>query len=440
MMAKHVFQRSSLALAIASVFFLSACDTSVDVVADDNDHDHDHEHENGHSTGRLVITEDGTTNAFVYDLGENELFGPMDLGFESRLYTSPGYRYALAVQRSQNQVRFIDSGYESEDHDGHSHDHEHDPELLSYMLTGEMPTHYDYFLNRGAVFYDGTDGTPAKVEVVSDHSIAHERLVGDVTLDARMHGAAEVRNDWLFTSYRSDPGAESTLPDYVEVYELHDDHYDFVDRFDEPCEGLHGSAINQEHVAFGCSDGVLVISDHEHDHEHHFETSKIANLDGRIGTLYGHPDSHIFVGVAGDELYRVDPDHGEMQHIDWRDADHADAEVVSMTFNYSGNRFAILDDHGYMTIVRFRDEGHDDYPFQIQSHFSVLEHVHDGQAAMTASAINHDAYIMDVEHNRVVIVDLHDGEVIDERDLDFTPAGAVWLGPVAAEDDHDHDH
>lgn len=440
MMAKHVFQRSSLALAIASVFFLSACDTSVDVVPED-EHGHDHEHEQGHSTGRLVITEAGTTNAFVYDLEDNHLFGPMDLGFESRLYTSPGYRYAVALQRTQGQVRFIDSGYESEPHGDHIDQHEHDPALLGYMLSGEMPTHYDYFINRGAVFYDGSAGTPSKVEVISDHSIEHERLVGSLTLDTRMHGAAEVRNDWLFTTYRSDPTAESTLPDFVEVYELHSDHYDFVERFAEPCEALHGSATNHDHVAFGCSDGVLVIGEHTHDNEHHFEVSKITNpesLEGRIGTLYGHPESHSFVGVAGTELYWVDPDHGEMQHIDWRDAEHADAEFVSLAFNYSGNRFAILDDHGYMSIVRFRDEGHENHPFEIQSHFVALEHVHEGQAAMTTSAVNHDAYIMDAEHNRVVIVDLHDGEVIEERDLDFTPANAVWLGFLEAEDEHNH--
>ncbi|MCC5880201.1 MAG: hypothetical protein JJU03_09955 [Idiomarina sp.] len=447
---KREFKLGSLALAIASVFVLSACDTSINVTeTDDHGHDHDHDHDHGHaeSSGRLVLMESGSTRAHVYDLADDHTFDAIDLGFESAIYASPGQRYALAVQREQGQVRLIDGGFEVEPHGDHNHNHMHDPSLLSYSLIGEMPTHYDYFLTRGAVFYDGSDGVSSKVEVISDHSIGEERLVASLGLSTNMHGAAEVRGEHLFATYRSDPAASSTLPDYVEVYEQHGDHYDFVQRFEEPCPGLHGSAINLTSVAFGCTDGVLLITEdshaHSHDHDHaDFEAAKIANpegFEGRVGSLWAHEAHNFMIGRAGQSLVVIDADHDHgMQVIDWRAEGHTDTTIVSVAFNYSGNRFAVLDSTGELTIIRLRDHDHENYPYQIQSRFEVLEHLHDGNAAMTVSAVNHQAYITDAEHNQIVIVDLHDGEIIDTRDLSFTPAGAVWLGFTEEEDDHNH--
>lgn len=445
------FKPGVLTLAIATALTLSACDTSIKVAEPDDDHGHDHDHDHGHaeSSGRLVFTEAGSSRAYVYDLAENTLLDTFELADESRLYASPGYRYALAVQRNAGQVQFIDSGLEAEEHGEHAHHHEHDPVLLGFTLNGEMPTHYDYFLTRGAVFFDGVAGVAAKVEVLSDHSISDERVLGSLELSTRQHGAAEVREDFLFVSHRSDPGSESTLPDFVEVYEREEGVYQFVEQFSEPCPGLHGSAINHDYVAFGCTDGILVIGedshDHSHDHTHvEFEAFKIDNpagLDGRFGTLWGHKDSDSFVARAGQELYWVNPhDDGQLALIEWRSADNPDAGILNVAFNYSGNRFAILDDHGDLTIIRFRDEGHADYPFAIQSQFNVLETHGDEplQAAIAVSAVNHQAYITDVEHQRILIVDLHDNEIIDQRDLDFVPADAVWLGFIEADDGHDH--
>lgn len=456
------FKFASLALVITSVLALSACDTSIDVDPDhghdhghdhdhdhDHGHDHDHDHDHGSATGRLVILNGAGDTAVVYDLEESSSLDSFDLGFTSAVYASPGQRYALLVQRDQGAVRFLDSGFETEAHGDHSHFHTNAPELLSFSLTGERPTHYDYYLNRGAVFYDGSSGIASSIDVISDHSISEERVVASLELDINMHGAAEVRGDHLFTTFR-EASSEGTLPEFVEVYSRHDDHYDFVQRFETPCPGLHGSAINEHSVAFGCTDGILLITEDEHEHSHShdhdhadFEAIKVANFDGlagRVGSVWAHQAHNIFIGRAGNDLVLVDADAAEpaMVALDWRTED-SDAAIVSVAFNYSGNRFAILDDTGHLTVVRLRpDADHADYPYAIQSHFEVLEHLHDGGAAMTVSAVNHQAYISDAEHNAIVVVDLHDGEVLATHELDFAPGGLIWLGFTEEDTGHSH--
>ncbi|MCC5856238.1 MAG: hypothetical protein JJU10_11270 [Idiomarina sp.] len=438
MMNKQLPLRS-VSIAVATALMLSACGsenlevslTNPPTGGGDHDHDHSHDHD---STGRLVITQFDSHDAHVLDLASEELFEHFHLASEgARLYVSPQYRYALAVHRDQGVVQFIDGGLHYEDHGDHHHEHEDDPELLSFELFGELPTHYDYYLHRGAVFFDGLGGVPARVDVLSDMSISDGDIIANLELARSMHGAAEVRGHYLFTSYRS-ADAPNSLPNYVEVYERHGDHFDFIERFEEPCPGLHGSAISSEYTLFGCTDGVLVIQGDEHDHghshshdeDHEFTAMKIANpegFEGRIGSIWSHPNTEVFVGRAGQELYRIHVGEESFEHLDWRTEENADATILGTTFNFSGNRFGILDSTGHLTIIRFRG---DDY--EVQSVLHVLDEIGDVPPVMTANKATHDAYITDPEHNSIIVVDMHDGVVEMTIHLDFQPERAVWVG------------
>lgn len=446
---RSMFHLSLAAIAVSLI--LTGCGENLEVVAEvppasdhDDDHDHDHDHSNGFS-GRIIFTSSADDHAYVYDLESESIINDFHLSSESAaLYPSPDYRYAVAIQRAAGVVNFIDSGYETEAHGDHSHYNEHAPKLLDFALYGELPTHYNQHEHRGVVFFDGTAGVPAKLYTVSDHSLSEGRELAMHQFDRNQHGAAEIRGSYLFTSYRSSD-SDGVLPEFVEVYEQHSDHFDFVQRFEETCPRLHGSAITETFVTFGCADGVLVISETENGFvaEKLANSSEITESESRIGTIYAHDNTDIFVGRAGQELYWLhldthhDHDHAhdeeKMEHINWRSEENAEANIARVGFNYSGNRLAILDNTGMLTIVRFRNDS-----YEIQSQFSVIAEMGESLPNITFSAANHDAFIADPIAQELVVVDLHDGEVSERLALDVAPGSLVWLGFL--EDEHDHNH
>ncbi|WP_194755878.1 YncE family protein [Aliidiomarina indica] len=425
------------ALAVAAALTLSACGENLSVeltnppVGGGDGHDHGDDHDR---SGRLVFTSHDSDHAYVLDLHDEVIIADFHLtGPAARIYPSPGYRYAIAIERSAGVVSFIDSGFETEAHGDHGHYHEHDPSLIDFQLFGELPTHYDWFETRGAVFFDGVSGVPAKVDALSDHSLSEGRVLASLELERNQHGAAEIRGNDLFVSYRS-ADVDGVLPDFVEVYERHSDHFDFVQRFEEPCLGLHGSAVTSVYVTFGCRDGVLVITEDDAG----FTAAKLANpasiteANSRVGTIYAHDNTQNFVGRAGHELYWLHLDDGDMHHIEWRGEENADAHIHAAGFNYSGNRFAILDSTGHLTIVRFRTDH-----YEIQSEMHVIDEMGEHAPTMAFSPISHDAFITDPLAQEVIIVDLHDGLVEDRISLEFSPAGVSWHG-FLEEDDHNH--
>ena len=448
---RSMLTMSAAALAVSLV--LTGCGENREIIAEvppasEHDHDHDHDHDHGFS-GRIVFTSATNDHVYVYDLASESVINDFHLtGDNAALYPSPDYRFAVAIQRADGIVNFIDSGYETEPHGDHAHYNENDPALLSFELFGELPTHYNRYDHRGVVFFDGVAGVPAKIYALSDHSLSENRTLASLELTRNQHGAAEIRGNHLFTSYRS-ADTDGVLPDFVEVYERHSDHFDFVQRFEEICPRLHGSAITSMFVTFGCADGVLVISagDDGYAAEKLANSEAITEAGTRVGTIYSHDDTGVFVGRAGQELFWLhvedddhdhahsqdDHGHERMEHIEWRGEDNADATILRAGFNYSGNRFAILDSTGLLTVVRFRTDH-----YEIQSQFAVLDSIGENAPYMAFSPITHDAFISDPAAQELVIVDLHDGVIEERLSLDVVPGSLVWLGFLEA--DHGHNH
>ncbi len=188
------------------------------------------------------------------------------------------------------------------------------------------------------------------------------------------------------------------------------------------------------YVTFGCSDGVLVITEVEAG----FTASKLANsstitaAESRIGSIYAHDETGVFIGKAGQELHWLDLAEEAMVQLDWRGEENADAAIAHVGFNYTGNRLAILDDSGMLTIVRFSSD-----TYEVQSQFSVLAELGDSLPNITFSAASHEAFIADPVAQEIIVVDLHDGEVVERLALDVAPGSLVWLG-FLAEDEHAH--
>ena len=245
------------------------------------------------SAGLLALTEAGQPTVRLLDLDKAAVTHSLKVAnAPSDIVASPGGRYALAVQRLQDQAQVIDGGLWQEDHGDHLHDYRAEPRLLTGALSGPRPTHYEVKDGTAALFMDGVADAqqPAAVQVLTEASLARVMPDSSFTLPAAVHGTAEPRGSgFMLVSARTDD-APGTLPNAVDLYQRGAGGWTMAQRFDVPCPDLHGSYSNASYSAFGCSDGVLVIQQNGSA----FTASKIANPPAlpagvRIGTIAGHP-------------------------------------------------------------------------------------------------------------------------------------------------------
>lgn len=415
----------------------------------DSDDDHDHEHE---SHGRLLVLNNTAPEIEVYNLEDNALVDAFGLSNSlSSVYASAGYRYAVLVDRNGDFVGFLDGGLWQEDHVDHLDDYEEAPVLLDYTLSGIRPTHVVNHEGQLAVFFDGDGATssPASVLVLTDADIAAENPVPlSLEYNINMHGAAEPRGEYLLASWRRDD-AETTssnpiLPDQIAVYHLHDNEYEQEQILDVNCPDLHGAAQNESHIAFGCSDGALLV----HEHEGEFEAEKIVNsndvADGlRVGSIYAHESSEQFIALAsahgGAEVqwFSVDPAEGEMEPIDWQPMENA--SVVGRGFSFEAEQFLILDSQGYLTVLEPHDhDGHTHWEFGVRLDITDedVSNMPEGASfSLTFAQNGHTAYVADPIAQHIVVVDLELMDVVGEIELDYTPSAITWLGIVES---HEH--
>ncbi len=201
-----------------------------------------HEHTHISTQGRLALTEKAAAALYVFDLDRHTVEARHALpAAVSEVYASPGRRYAMAVQRPQGVVSFVDGGIWQEDHGDHLHDYRQGFTLLTWQLQGVNPTHVNETAQgTTAIFMDGTSSaTPqvnAAVQVVSDASIAAGKAAGSVSLDTPMHGMAQPLGDVMLTVKRSKPAtASDVMPDHLQVLTRQGEHYQPQQVIDTVC-------------------------------------------------------------------------------------------------------------------------------------------------------------------------------------------------------------
>lgn len=448
---------------ITSVLMLGGCgDAETNIVEldpiavpdEDHGHDDDHDHDSEYeieSEGRLVVADNTSNSLTVFDLDNNSALDTFETMFEgSSLSASAGYRYAVINNRSNNLTEFLDGGLWREDHVAHLHDYKEAPALVDFSMTGSSPTHLVSHDGQLAVFYDGDAqaNIPSAVKVVTDTDIASD-LSDLPTLDfsVNMHGVAEPRGDMLISTFRRDDAetlsATALLPDSVVVYHFHGDEYEEEQRFDGACPDLHGAAQNELAVAFGCSDGVLVLTQDDDVFTNVFINNIDALNDVRIGTMYGHEAVSAFVGIASSHgggsaiLANVSPVTNTMSIIDWQPS--TDASPVAYTFTHEGEYFAILDDKGFVTLLEAHEESDDthwEFAHKIDvASESVASLAADEAFSMTASQYEARLFITNPVTQEVLSLEIESENVEPVLSLDFVPSSAVWVGIAEA---HDH--
>jgi len=428
-MKKNVLPSLTLLFIAAFISGCGGSDTKIverEPIPIEDDHDHDEEET---TQGRLLISTKDQAKISVVDINEKSVLQEITVSeTPSALYASPNNRYGFVVQRTADRVDVIDSGLWQEDHADHLHDYEQAPKQMSFSTNKARPTHFTGTDKHSVIFFDGNaeTATPASVGVFTENDIANNTAGTVLQYTTHIHGAAQARGEFLLSTIR-DAAAASTLPDRVAVYRAHNGFFVDENILSEACPGLHGSAQNKNQITFGCTDGVLVITQTGAT----FAASKIANPASftgttRIGTLLGDALRAEFVGIAAGQFFAVNSNSQNITAINWIDASITPAPTASSYgFADGGEFFVILDNQGGITILNSDDWSVKARVKAISSNLTALPTGSKFELALTPG---HVAYVSDPIANQIKQINLDEAVVSDTIQLSFIPNKLVWLG------------
>lgn len=396
--------------------------------------DSDHEPETIDTAGRLALAEADKPVVSVLDLDTSRMEASFTVAnAPSALYTSPGGRYAVVMQRAQDTVQFIDGGVWQEDHGDHLHDYRQAPRAMTWALTGPAPTHYDRQAGRqAAVFMDGkATATPpqaASARVITDAGIAAGRTDAVLDLPAPIHGLAEPVDDLLLAVHR-EADASDTLPTHLDLYRRSAGTYTFVQRMPTRCDGMHGSFSSSGYTVAGCIDGALVVR-----LGGPAPVSSKATAPLRLGTIAGHPKlaGHFVgigtAGVAPDQttrFYAIDAAAStatELTLPGWTDGRLRRAHVLDR----SGQLFIVLDDQGNLTAVRRSATGWA-AAGRVERVIATMPSAAP-YPVLVANGARDEVYLSDPVAQQVIVLDSNTLQVKQRLAVGLKPATMTWMG------------
>jgi len=445
---------------LIAVSALSGCGSSDDrktsAIETEDEHDHD-DHDDDTATvvtnemeqGRLFITAQDGSQAYIYSLAQDKVIQTLPLtGQADAVQSSPDGHYAVIMDRTNNTVNFYHSGLEIENHGDHDHPYARDATKMPLQLNYTRPVHFQTFEEQAGLFFDGLGATGNPIEnpiqeagfaLVTDTGIADGTLPYQ-KLNTNMHGTAEPRGNYVIASQRYQTTG-SSLADTLSVFEQHGDHYHISQTFDTKCMGLHGSGSVTDYSVFACSDGILSVKQIEDT----FSAEKItypisltnmqcdAASSARIGSFVTNHHHDYVIGTACGQPYHVDPVSKEITPIIW--TTDSSRRVVSYDFDAHGEHLMLLDDTGKLYILDVT---------QNYKQTAVLDVFPNGltENNVPKFIVNPNTqmvYMVDSSNQQIIEIDPDDGEVESKITLNFIPSQLTWFG-IKAEHDDEHSH
>jgi hypothetical protein len=375
----------------------------------DEEHDHDHgeahDHDHGSLEGvRLLVASLDGPELLVLDAGDGDVLARFTIPSPGRVYQLPNAQYAGVVNREANRVTFVHSGLSAVDHGDHMDLLQGTPYVLKTVNLGPMPTHFFAQGNDIAVYNDG-DGSMAWLDA---------RLLG-ISLDFVQVPGPE-----------ADHGSLAVVDGYLIGGGLREQGVRVFDRSETQlaafggCPGLHGQATLGNAVAFGCSDGVLIV---EVRGGGTFAANKVGNPasspeGARVGVLASHPSSPVMVGNFGQGIAIIDPAAGSLTPV------ALPAAPAAMRFGDDGDLMVLTLDGALHRL--------DAVSGAVLASVQVVDEVVTGQPRPALALMGDHAFVTDPAHGAVWMVDLDHMEVETHVDLPFAPGSiAVMAIPGA---------
>lgn len=241
--------------------------------------------------GRLVVADGKVGMLQVIDLETGAVVGSFSAPGPASVYSAGNGMYAFAVHREQNRASVVYGGLRREDHGDHQDLVVEAPYVLQTFTTGPKPTHFSSHDGIVTIYNDG-DGT---VAVLDEKSLGLNLRMFEVATGAPDHGAPLAVGDVVL--------AGSLNRGVVEVFSRGGRK---ITSFGD-CPRLHGQAALGNRIAYGCSDGVLLLERRGSGFvSHKLPNPANAPANARVGTLVSHAKYPFFIGNFGQGLVRID--------------------------------------------------------------------------------------------------------------------------------------
>ncbi len=398
---------------------------------------HDEEEEMEEILGRLLIG-DGETGAMsVIDLEHGDVDqNAFDLGERAgRIYATKSGRFAIAVSSDADNVHVIDGGIFLEAHGDHFDLVEAPARQMGIDLAGDRPVHLYVGGEWAVIFYDGS----GDVVMINEHELEEE---GNDYVPPRFnvgpqHGAAVPLEDDLFATsikhpdYPANPDARRPIG-----AEIRDLEGNVLYTAGGGCPDLHGDASNGHQAAFGCTGGALVLEAHDGEYEDVFVPAPDGEPeDFRLTSVWGYPGlDHFFALGSAVGLYVVDPEEGEMEQFI---AATEELRPIQVAFGYGGETLLVVMSDGELRMYDAHDldllasaSGFLTTP--VETGFWARPHI-----ATAVGAV----FVTDSVGGKVLQLDDHDLEVVEEWEVDGTPTKIAFVGVLGESEGHEeHGH
>lgn len=432
----------ALAAALAAALLLSACSTSnptesggqgpSEAASGAGPTEEGERNEVAALAPRAVLTYDG--GVMTVDTETGEVVATTEMEGFLRVNNAGDGRHVMFS--TSEGFSLFDTGLIVKGHGDHNHYFESAPALTGVTVEAPEPGHVVVHDGKTALFSDGTGTiTVLDSEAISDGEISEDEVELHST-EAAHHGVAVPLSsgDLLVTQGTAD--ARNTVrvlsPEGDVIAETAD------------CPGVHGEAAAEptadgDVVALGCENGPVIYRDGE------FHKVVVEENYQRSGNLFGHHASSI---ILGDYKVDADAETERPTRIGLFDTRSDSVTTVDLGSPYWFRSLArgadgealVLTYDGQLNIL-------DEETGQVIHEIDVVdawEEPEEWQSPGPALKVGADgfAYVTDAAAQRLHIIDISAGAVLDSFDLPETPIElAVVTGdPESSSHDEDHDH
>ncbi|MFC4428390.1 hypothetical protein [Citricoccus alkalitolerans] len=385
-------------------------------------------------TPRVVMSYDGGLVSLDGETGEVVHEEELD-GF-LRLNNAGDGQHVMVTKGNTFEV--YNAGIDAQGHGDHFHYYESDPGLSG--ITFEAP-HAGHVVVHNGLTTLFADGDGSIQTFTSEHLKDGQPRTETTSTDDPHHGVALQLVDGTLLTTQGTEEARNT----VQVKNSGDNGEVLAETTD--CTGVHGEAAaapneNGDVVVLGCEDGPVVYRDGE------FHKIAAENEYQRTGNLAGSDDSSVMLGDlktdAEAEFERptqvalIDTLTDSLQTVElgssyWFRSLARGPEGEALVLTYDGELNVIDEETGEITA-------------EIPAIEAWEENEEWQEPGPIVKVADSTAYITDAANQKLVIIDLEAGEVVNEVDLEVTPVEMAVVtgypeapehqaGPTAGSDD-----